>query len=731
MKSQVNALLSVVEGLITDARLAYPALRGALSKDLERIALYSQTRGIGLFTLDLPSLDSALTSGVEVGRLRCEGPLSNRVSKHIHVPRLYSGLWLRVFEKDASLKQNVDVTALAFLRQLLTIGKKLELGSSYDRHKAIKDNYHGIERRLRRPSLDWDGDSLFRSWAIERNGADDSRADPSFAFHWPCDLSSKDEERSESEGLNAVGSSDQIPATELACQPGVRRTPESELRNLHFVQANDGSGESLPLFYGLRESATREEKSEARQDQALLTRLQQVADCVIGSFDIFDPVSFSASLEEDGKGIGFKHGPGAVAERLKSWEKSQFPNWPAKLQRVFPFALCGRTVGSDAVDPPQHEVASRLIAVPKTSKGPRLIAAEPTAHQWCQQLVWRFLQIQCRKAFGSNFIDFKDQSKSGDLVLKASRDGSLATVDLSDASDRLTCWTVERIFRSNPSILAALHAARTRYLRDDILGDRSFLKLKKFASQGTAVTFPVMSLTMLCIALAASLQDGDKVSWRTIGKLRTKVRVFGDDIIIPTHGYARLVRLMEMLQLKVNEAKSFVSGKFRESCGVDGYDGYDVTAVKPKTLVVDSPASAQSLIDTTNNLFNKGYWHASVNCELLIPLRLRRRLRVVGRMDAGFSGLTSFVGSDESHLIQRWNTRLHRNEVRVWALCPSSTSRPRDGFGVLLDFMSSHHNHEHARIVSETLEPRKSRDRLLWEPSCDRSRLRVAAGIPR
>jgi hypothetical protein len=60
MKSQVNALLHVTEGLLTDVQLAYPALEESLSKDLDRLRLNCQTRGLELFTLDLPALESSL-----------------------------------------------------------------------------------------------------------------------------------------------------------------------------------------------------------------------------------------------------------------------------------------------------------------------------------------------------------------------------------------------------------------------------------------------------------------------------------------------------------------------------------------------------------------------------------------------------------------------------------------------------------------------------------------------
>lgn len=704
MKSQVNGLLQVTEGLLTDVSLAYPAMRLSLSKDLERLSLLSQSRGIGLFTLDLPHLESLLLKGLESGSLVLSGPLSQRVSKKTQVPRLYSGLWLLVFDKDANLRQDVDVTALAMLRQLLVLGKKLELDCSYERIRATLGVYHDIERKLRRPSLDWTGDSL----GFVRNGCSSDYRDCKRSDFLPLLDFGPQGPNQEAKGLTDVEQN-------LGSNPRLDRLGLAQAVAAAKKEASVGD---LPLF---REESAHTAHSEAT-DMDLLNQIQRVADLVIGTFDNFDPLLYSGELEEMAEGVGFKHGPGAVAERLKNWEKSQFPNWPAKLQNVFPYDYCGTTAGFRGNQPQNHEVASRLICVPKTAKGPRLIAAEPTAHQWCQQSILSFLFSQCRKHLRGSFIDFKDQSKSGDLVLSASLDRKLATVDLSDASDRLTCWTVERMFRKSPSLLTALHAARTRYLLDEESEDRSFLLLRKFASQGTATTFPVMSLTMLFIALGASLRG--PVTWRNIWKMANQVRVFGDDIIIPTHGYVRLIRAMELLQLKVNAAKSYVNGQFRESCGVDGYGGYDVTPVKPKTLVAHDPASCQALIDITNNLFNKGYWHASRVCELQLPVRILRNIRTVDFYAAGrFRGFFSYSGGDESHLKKRWNSRLHRDEVRVWSLSDRAHKKPRNGESALLDFFSNKHSHEQARTVSQYADLRKTRSGLQWEPSSGEYRL--------
>jgi hypothetical protein len=718
MKSQVNALLHVSRGILTDATLTYPELKESLIKDFDRLTLNSQTRGLGLFTLDLPHLESLLLSALEAGRLHLEGPLSTAVSSKAKVPRLFSGLWLRVFEKNSCLKHEVDVNALFFLRQLLVVGKRIEVDCSRDRTLAKVGEYHDIERSLRKPSFTWQCDEL-RLNRRESSVSFEGQLHSGNRDNYYCDLFPDDS------FLHSVSETSEsyvdaaIQVTTVEDRPCL-----DDHLSVHIVQAVDyhysGTFDSNSLF----PKGTSEKDQESKlEDIATLNKIQEVADLIFSTFPAFDPIAFSSWIYERGLGTGFKHGPGAVAERLKQHEKSCFPNWPQKLQNVFPWELCGKTVGAPMEKPTSHEVASRLICVPKTAKGPRLIAAEPTSHQWCQQLLLKFLFVQCRETFGTHFIDFRDQQKSGAMVLKASLDRELATVDLSDASDRLTCWTVERIMRTNPSLLKALHAARTRYIRDEISDEPSFLSLRKFASQGTATTFPVMSLVMLCIALGCTLGSKERVTWARIKELRTKVRVFGDDIILPVHGYGRLVRTMNLLQLKVNMAKSYVNGHFRESCGTDGFKGFDITPSKPKTLVADSPASCQAVVDTSNNLFNKGLWYASRTADDQLPIQVRKYLRIVGPNDAGFSGLSSFSGSDERHLIKRWNTRLHRDEVKVWSISDRTKRSERDGFDGLLDFFARAHNSRNPRVVSEYVDRRRTIARSSWEPQNSDARI--------
>jgi hypothetical protein len=446
-----------------------------------------------------------------------------------------------------------------------------------------------------------------------------------------------------------------------------------------------------------------------------LVKAQQYADLILSRFAMFDPHSWSdRCIAEEGRS-GFKHGPGAVYERLKQWEKSRFESWPWKLESIFPFKSFG-CWPSDPREPLRIERPSRLHMVPKTMKGPRLICAEPVAHQWCQQAILGFMNHELKRLFRGDFIDFHDQGKSGSMVLRASRDRKHSTIDLSDASDRLSCFVVERLLRRSPSLCYAIHAARTRYVDIEYRQHKNFLRLKKFATQGTAVTFPVQSLCFLALALAASCRS-DSVSWSSLLKLRKDVRVYGDDIIVPTHGFADLKKLLTWCGLKVNESKSFSKGHFRESCGTDGYGGYDVTPCQPKVFRPDAPGNIIAVVDTSNNLFMKGYWHASEQLLSYVPRHIRRKLRYVGPDTPGIFGVSSYSGLLEHHLPRRWNPVLHRYEVRAFGVTPKVEVLRRDGYDVLFDFSSEKPSPFSPRARSEYRLSRYTKGRVHWEPS--------------
>lgn len=246
------------------------------------------------------------------------------------------------------------------------------------------------------------------------------------------------------------------------------------------------SSDQLDLFESQVDESFQSPSREALQS------IQKVADIVSAEIGVFRPHDWRA-----------KHGPGVVSDLRRGTSKYSFPYWPEKLERIFPyadFAFANFGLWADVVarqKRPQFdtEPPSRLILVPKTLKAPRLIAAEPTAHQWCQQVIKDFLSSRVQNSWVGRFINFVDQRPNQELALLGSLDGSLSTIDLSEASDRVSTYLVERIFRRNTSLLDGLHATRTRSVRNmTSYGLDSIAMLRKFSCMGSACTFPIQSI---------------------------------------------------------------------------------------------------------------------------------------------------------------------------------------------------------------------------------------------
>lgn len=614
MKSQGDMLLQVAIAYLEDAQLAYANQVKEFSRDAISLTRGYQTRGLAFFTLDLPSLDEVLTSGLEGGILSAKGPLTGRRSKVDLRPKLFFGLWRLVFDHNGCLLENADPNAIFFLRSLFCLGKKIAVACTPARlQKAVKD-YHAIESEVLPPILNWQADDLF-----------DGYSGRSYRFRDSFMLS-----------------------------------------------------DELPLFG--------ESRKGGRDLAELLFAMDRIGSLLSADLGAFDPFTDGESISADGSrdySVGrYRHGPGAVADSSRHAFKYDFPNWPSKLQGYFPYDWCGSHTIHIERYPSSHEPPSKLIAVPKTAKGPRLIASEPTAHQWCQQKIATWLDARYRSTLVGRFVALNRQDLSRDMVSAASARRDLATVDLSSASDRLSCRHVESLFRANCTLLEAVHAVRTRSVKDTISKPTNFRQLRKFAAQGSALTFPVQSLFFLVCALASCGATDRK----SISELEGRVRVYGDDIIIPVEAYARLVFLFDHLGLRVNPAKCFWRGGFRESCGSDCFNGFNVTPLKPKTLVPDTPQSCQALLDQSNNLYLMGLWKASAVLKSALQSS-GYRIPVVG-LDCGVPAYKSFLGPDLDSFVTRRNQNLHRDEVRVFLLKNGNTRIKQDSSATLLQYFT-------------------------------------------
>lgn len=387
----------------------------------------------------------------------------------------------------------------------------------------------------------------------------------------------------------------------------------------------------------------------------------------------------------------FRHGPGAVSERTGKFNKYCWTNWSDRLENVFPIADCGfHNYCSWADDRSRPlighlEPIARLISVPKTITKPRLIAAEPSEHQWCQQNLWHYFSVRCKRSWISKFVRFNDQTLNQRLCLRGSDDGSLVTADLSAASDRVTCHIVGRFFRGNPSLVLALQSTRTRFIEQTITNEceRRFA-LRKFSTMGSACTFPVQSLLFLGITLAATLvKRGLKCCPSNIRKLEGEVAIFGDDLIMPNDSRELVFAALEVLHFKVNTSKSFWTGRFRESCGVDAFRGVNVTPSYWKTLYTGKPASIASTVEVHNNFYSKfllctARYLATTMHGVSIP-------RVA--MDSGVLGLKSFQRPARP-VITRWNKGLQLAETLVTSISSKQRVSPIQDDSALLQFFT-------------------------------------------
>ncbi len=389
-----------------------------------------------------------------------------------------------------------------------------------------------------------------------------------------------------------------------------------------------------------------------------------------------------------------KHGPGATAERIRGNSKYSLRTWHTRLQTYFPYdqyALPSAewlgTKAEDSLDllEPGAETPVRVVLVPKTLKTPRVIAIEPVCMQYTQQAVAEFIVNELeRSSLTRGHVNFRDQGVNQDLALTASRHGSYATLDLKDASDRVSLPLVKTILHSIPDLLQACLDCRSTTAR---LPDGTLRSIKKFASMGSALCFPIEAICFYTVAILGRLNAHSlAVTPLNVSKMSRGVYVYGDDIIVPVDEVATVISTFELFGLKVNLAKSFWTGKFRESCGMDAYDGKRVTPVYLRELPGNgrSKQGLVSLVSFANQLYLSGWWATAREVRARVE-SLVGPLPHVLETSPGL-GWISYLGS---YSIERWDDKQMAYKVRTYALKPVVRSDPLEGHGALLKFFLS------------------------------------------
>jgi len=298
-----------------------------------------------------------------------------------------------------------------------------------------------------------------------------------------------------------------------------------------------------------------------------------------------------------------RHGPGSVATRETLWDKYSWTVVPNRLTDQYPFdAYFCASLGHVCDEFPAFsklgdgELSARVLLVPKDSRGPRLISCEPLAFQWIQQgLGDAIVKHVEHHPLTTDNVHFSNQQPNQFGALLGSQTGRYATLDLKEASDRVTVGLVRLLFPE--PLLKCLLAARSQ---STLLPNGSTLQLNKFAPMGSALCFPVLALTIWAV-LTAGIEDAES---------RERLLVYGDDVIVPTAQAENAIALLESVGLLCNRDKSCVHGLFRESCGVDAYQGSDVTPVRIRTEWQhhQSPKAYVSWIAYANHFYERQFF---------------------------------------------------------------------------------------------------------------------------
>lgn len=383
------------------------------------------------------------------------------------------------------------------------------------------------------------------------------------------------------------------------------------------------------------------------------------------------------NLREVSTGFGF--GPGATTRLNRSKADLYHKMGPEPHTTLHNLALAKAAVGitdsgdfdnlwasqlNDAaltgagLQPLKVVSGSKVTTVPKNSKTDRTIAVEPCLNMFVQKGVGAAIRRRLKRVN----IDLDDQSINQNLARDGSVDGSLATIDLSSASDSVSRRIVEILLPED--WFRFMEMCRSH---DAVLPSGEVVPFHKFSSMGNGFTFELESLIFW--ALCSSVVQYQRLRDRRVG-------VYGDDLIVPTAAVQLLTNCLSVAGFTLNSKKSFVDGPFRESCGKHFFLGHDVTPFYLRKEVTH----AQPLFLAVNNYRRWLSRVYGVSCPV-VDWRLYRRLfALVPRCLRRFRGPDGYgdsflIGNFEEVLPLRAVHGLEGWQVKILRLVDSFPAR--------------------------------------------------------
>lgn len=372
------------------------------------------------------------------------------------------------------------------------------------------------------------------------------------------------------------------------------------------------------------------------------------------------------------------HGSGCTAERISESGAKAFINGTNKAIDTMHLALdiddsafqlqrpwyINTEVGDEA----------EMLFVPKNWSTYRAVNMEPTGMMFHQQgamhSIYQYLKafdtVECglRRHY---CVDTEDRNRM--LAQVGSIDGSYATIDMSAASDSVSNSLVLAWF-DNSCLRHYVTYLRTPYVRyrDPRFNTTSIYRLDKFAPMGSALCFPIESIVFAAIV---------EVCLRHTPGANPHYWVYGDDIVCDVRLVPELIERLKRFGFTPNLDKSFYntgesSDFFRESCGGEYLNGFDITPIRISRKFIGFPSretvrisdvnrdekyssSIAQLVQLSNDL-------RALPCARTLVLN---RLRATGLpllFDDGTRGVATPQPTN-FHLEQRYNSNYQRVEV--------------------------------------------------------------------
>lgn len=303
-----------------------------------------------------------------------------------------------------------------------------------------------------------------------------------------------------------------------------------------------------------------------------MRRMETYIKTALGSFDSF--------LSDLPKRLRVTDGATATRKKLDAKPFLKVTHKPSCTPGAVPYLdACAKWYGFKAFRP-ITVLYNRVVFVSKNWKTHRSIAGEPDGNMPLQLAFDDWAKESLKKFFR---IDLSSQLRNQMMAVEGSVSGSHATIDLKNASNSVSRSIVAWLFPTDwheylDAIRSPTYVIQSNDGKPPLVGSYAM-----FSSMGNGATFGIETLVFAAACKAVGAKD---------------YSVYGDDIIIETELVDKLLRLLTFVGFQTNKDKSFTSGPFRESCGVDAFEGTNVTPV----YVKGSPATKAECCHYVNEL---------------------------------------------------------------------------------------------------------------------------------